>query len=389
MVTRVPAECRVLKWAREACGLTIEQAADLLGCRAALLRDIEDGRKLPSASMFRGMADYYGFPEATLLAAEPPELPPIPTDHRTFDGIPPRLTYPTLFAIRSVQSRQETIKELAEQDRTIEPPPLRRYSKTDNPELVAAAEHRRFGAPLREQLEWSPDKLWMAYRMRIEALGISVYVEDFPVEDCRGASLFVGDFPAILLSSNEYRAEWKLFSLLHEYAHILIREPGISDQRRATRDPVEAFCNQFAAAFLMPERAIASVLAVSRDTPQEFEVQTLDSAASYIGVSISALALRLEDLGYAPSGYFSRIRAMIKPPRPRKPLSGHPPRKYVLLNQLGHRFAGDVLRSLENGALTTLEASRMLNASPSLLPTMEEVIEARRRDYLYVVGAQT
>lgn len=388
MVTRVPAECRVLKWAREACGLTIEGAANLLGCRPALLREIEEGRKQPSASMFRSMASYYGFPEATLLAADPPPLPEIPRDHRTFEGRAPQLTYPTLLAIRMVQLRQEAIKDLAEIDPEIQPPILRRHMRADNPETIASAERRRFGVGPATQLQLSADKLWMTYRMRIEAMGISVYIEDFPIEDCRGVSLFVDDFPAIILSANERRPQWKLFSLLHEYAHILIREPGISDQRRTTRDPVERWCNQFAAAFLMPEPVIATVLAVTRDTPQEFDVATLDKAASYISTSISALALRLEDLGYAPAGYYNRIRSMINPPTPRKPMTGRPPRKFVVLNQLGHRFAGEVLGSVERGAITTLEASRVLQASPNLLPSLEDVIEDRRREYLYG-GAQT
>jgi Zn-dependent peptidase ImmA (M78 family) len=337
--------------------------------------------------MFRDMARYYGFPEATLLAADPPVLPDIPKDHRTFDGVPPRLTYQTILAIRDVQFRQESIRELSESDSDIAAPALRRYLKTDDPETVANAERKRFAVSVREQQETSADKLWMTYRLRIEALGINVYVEDFPIEDCRGVSLFVGDFPAILLSSNEQRPQWKLFSLLHEYAHVLIRDPGISDQKRTTRDDAERFCNQFAAAFLMPEAAISSVLAVSRDTPKEFSLAALEEAASTLNVSISALALRLEDLNFSPDGYFSRIRALIKPPTKRKPLSGPPPREYVVLNQVGHKFAGDVLRSVDSGVLTTLEASRMLHANPKLLPIINTTIEKRRRDYLHA-GAQ-
>jgi len=383
MVTRVPIEYRVIVWARNACGLTLEEAAELLGCKADLLRRVESGTLLPSASMFREMANRYGFPEATLMAAEPPELPAIPTDHRTFEGLPPKLTYKTLIAIRSVQFRQESIQELAEIDEDIAAPELRRYARSNDPEVVANAERKSFAVPVRDQLQSSADKLWMTYRMRIEALGVAVYVEDFPIEDCRGVSLFVGDFPAIILNSNEKRAEWKLFSLLHEYAHLLIREPGISDQKRRTRDSVERFCNQFAAAFLMPEAAISAVLAVSRDLPQEFAITALEEAARTIGVSISALALRLEDLGFSPAGYFNRVRALIRPPTAKPPKDGQPPRKYVVLNQYGHRYSGDVLRSLDNGVLTPLEASRMLQANPNLLPSISDTIEIRRRDYLY------
>jgi Zn-dependent peptidase ImmA (M78 family) len=176
---------------------------------------------------------------------------------------------------------------------------------------------------------------------------------------------------------------WKLFSLLHEYAHILIREPGISDQRRGTRDPVEGFCNKFAAAFLMPEGTIAYALPVSRDTPQEFDLRTLEEAADFIGVSISALALRLEDLNFAPSGYFNRVRSMIKPLPARKSEPGQVPTEYRVLNKFGHRFTGDVLRSVDNGAITRLEASRMLRINPATLQTIEKTIADRRRTYLY------
>lgn len=387
MVTRIPAERRVLKWARETSGLTIEDAATHLGCRPDLLRGIEEGKKLPSASMFRDMASVYGFPEATLLAVDPPVLPAFPKDHRTFDGIHPTLTHNTILAIRNVQMRQESLKELAEFNDDIAAPTLRRYVVADNPETVANAERRRFAVTPKEQLEISADKLWMTYRLRIEAQGISVYVEDFPIDDTRGISLFVDDFPAIILSSREQRPQWKLFSLLHEYAHVLIRDPGISDQKRTTRSEAEAFCNKFAAAFLMPESAIAQVLVVSRDTPREFTLAALDEAASALSVSISALALRIEDLGFAPAGYFNRVRSMIQPPKKRKHGDGAPPRQYVVLNQVGHKFAGDVLRSVDSGVLTTLEASRMLRANPKLLPTINTTIESRRRDYLYA-GAE-
>lgn len=387
MVTRVPIESRVIAWARKVSGLTVEEAATLFGCNPDLIRKIEAGKQFPSVSMFRDMADKYGFPEATLMAADPPELPAIPTDHRTFDGAMPKLTYKTLLAIRSVQFRQESIQELSEIDGDISAPQLRRYVRSDKPEIVASAERKRFAMPVRDQLQSSADKLWMTYRMRIEALGVAVYVEDYPIEDCRGVSLFVGNFPAIILSSNEKRAEWKLFSLLHEYAHLLIREPGISDQKHSTRDSVERFCNQFAAAFLMPEPAISAVLAVSRSLPQEFPIATLEEAARAIGVSISALALRLEDLGFAPVGYFNRVRSLIRPPTARPPKDGQPPRKYMVLNQYGHRYSGDVLRSLDNGVITPLEASRMLQANPNLLPSISSTIESRRRDYLYA-GAE-
>lgn len=388
MVTRVPAARQVLEWARKACGLTVEEAAGLLGCKPDSLRDIEEGKKLPSVTMFRDMASCYGFPEATLLAETPPALPKLPTDFRTFDGAAPRLSYRTYLAIRRVQMRQESIRELSELDESVAAPDLRHLEQTKNPAEAGAAERKAFGVSVADQLKLSAEKLWMNYRLRVENLGISVYVEDFPVEDCRGVSVFVDNFPAIMLTNEEREPGWKIFSLIHEYAHLLIRQPGISDQRSATRHPTERFCNQFTASFLMPEDAITSVLDISRDEPQELSVAALGEAARQLRVSLSALALRLEELGFAPAGYYGRIREKIKPVQLKKKTSGQIPREYVILNQMGHRFSGDVLRSVESGAITSLEASRILGTNPLLLPTISETIESRRREYLYA-GAES
>jgi Zn-dependent peptidase ImmA (M78 family)/DNA-binding XRE family transcriptional regulator len=384
MVTRVPAEPAVLKQARMMCGLTVEGAAKLLGCKPDILRKIESGEQMPSASMFRDMANSYGFPEATLLADVLPVLPEPPRDHRTFEGLPAHLTYKTILAIRNIQMRQETIAELAEMDNSIRRASLPRYATNQLAEDVAFEERKRFAVSIADQLKMSADKLWMTYRMRIEALGINVYMEDFPIKDCRGVCLFVRDFPAVILSSEEEGASQKLFSLLHEYAHVLVRAPAISDQKSKNPDPVESFCNKFAAAFLMPDSIIGSVLRVSRDTPREFKVQDLSDAARSIGVSISSLALRLEELGYAPPGHYRRIKSKLKPPVRKKKDPGPIPRQYVVLNQLGNRFTGDVLQSVGNGVVSTLEASRMLHTNPTLLPVLDATIKGRRREFLNV-----
>jgi transcriptional regulator with XRE-family HTH domain len=86
MVTRVAAEPKVLEWARKASGLTIEEAADRLNRKRDYIRNVEEGRIQASASLFRDMATCYGFPEATLLAVEPPSEVELPRDYRTFDG---------------------------------------------------------------------------------------------------------------------------------------------------------------------------------------------------------------------------------------------------------------------------------------------------------------
>jgi Zn-dependent peptidase ImmA (M78 family) len=278
-------------------------------------------------------------------------------------------------AIRRVQARQESLRELAEYDPAITQSQLPKYSQAGNPVDAGERERGRLGPSVTEQLRMSADKFWVYLRLAVEAQGVSVYLEDFPVEDCRGVSLFVDGFPAILLSANERRASWKSFSLMHEFAHILIREPGISDQNATTRSPVERYCNQFAAAFLLPKNAIESMLTVSREA-RSFDLAELEEAADRLNVSISTLALRLEELGYDLAGLYAQIRSMLKTNSAQRK-----PKQYLVLNRLGHRYTSDVLGSLERGILTRLDASRMLNTNPGMLPQLRNTISTRATTY--------
>jgi Zn-dependent peptidase ImmA (M78 family) len=105
------------------------------------------------------------------------------------------------------------------------------------------------------------------------------------------------------------------YTLIHEYAHLLARRPGISDLNR--RNPVEVWCNRFAAAFLMPIIALRQVLPNWPDRPQEWPDATIHAAARSLNVSAQALAIRLEDLGRAHEGLNRRFVYRALPPRKR------------------------------------------------------------------------
>ncbi len=99
----------------------------------------------------------------------------------------------------------------------------------------------------------------------------------------------------------------KTFTLIHEYCHLLLREPGISDQNR--ENPVEEYCNRFAGAFLIPRSALRAVLPRWPNEPVEWERNDIREWAGQLKVSQQALALRLEDLGAAPAGFYGRLVA--------------------------------------------------------------------------------
>ena len=312
MVTRVEADKNILRWARERSRLTIERAAGLLNCEADFLEKIEQGEQFPHAGLFRRMSDVYSVPEATLLGVVPPVERALPKDFRSFDGTSVDLSYETICAIRAVEARQEALAFLAAIDDAIVSPSLPICSLKDNPEKLGAKYRKELGFSLIDQLRVTPEQAFTKWRVLVEDLGVSVYVEPLGEDESRGVSVYFNDFPAILIDQNEKLAGARSFTLMHEFAHILLRQAGISNFN--PRSTVERFCNHFSAAFLMPIQAIEAVFFREILATKEPGIAELSAAATKLCVTISQLALRLEELKIAKTGYFKRISAVLNPP---------------------------------------------------------------------------
>ncbi len=268
---------------------------------------------------------------------------------------------------------------LAEIDRDIVPPNLPVHSLNENPEKLGANFRRQLGFPVVDQLRLTSDKAFMRWRVLVENMGVSVYVEPFGKDDTRGVSIFFNAFPAIVIDQQEKFTGARLFTLFHELCHLLLRQAGISNFNG--RNSVEAFCNRFAAAFLMPVEAVEAVFDLSKLKSGEPEIADLEFAAAKLCVTISQVALRLEQLGYTESGYYKRIASKLRPPTPkRKKKDAQVPFKFTYLSSAGHNLPTTVFASMDRQQITKLEASRMLDLAPSHFNTIRTVINARRAE---------
>jgi Zn-dependent peptidase ImmA (M78 family) len=376
MVTRVAADKDVLQWARERVKLTVESAAALLKCKPDLLAKIEGGDASPNATLFRRMSDVYFLPEATLLGLARPVARPLPRDFRSFDGNAVALSYETIVAIKLVEARQEALAYLAEIDEAVVAPNLPIHSLKENPEKLGTSFRQQLGFPIIDQLRLTSEQAFTRWRLLVEDLGVSVYVEPLGADDTRGVSIFFNDFPAILVDQNEKFAGARSFTLFHELCHVLIRQAGISNFN--PRNAVERFCNQFAAAYLMPIEAVEAAFPREAFEQREPTIPELAAAARKLCVTISQLALRLEELDFAKAGYFKRIVSTLSPPTPKVRSKGGPEYKYVYLSRYGHHLPDAVFGSLDRGAISSTQAARILEVSPSHFAPIRQVIKTRR-----------
>ena len=376
MVTHVAANWNVLIWARKRNKLSVESAAALLKCKPDLLEKIETGNAQPNAGLFRRMSDVYFVPEATLLGLTAPVERDLPRDFRSFDGNAVNLSYETIRAIRNVESRQESLAFLAEIDSDVVSPNLPIHTLKENPETLGRNFRAQLGFSIVDQLRFTTEHAFTKWRILVEDLGVSVYVEPLGEDDTRGVSIFFNDFPAILIDQNEKMYGARSFTLMHEFCHILLRQAGISNFN--SRNSVEAFCNKFAAAYLLPFEAIEA--AFPRDVLESGapSIPDLETAAKKLCVTISQLALRLEEIGRAKGGYYKRIVSALKPPVKKKKGTGGPEYKYVYLSRFGHHLPDAVFASLDRGSISKIQASRILDVSPAHFAPIRKVMTERR-----------
>ena len=141
-------------------------------------------------------------------------------------------------------------------------------------------------------------------------MGILVLLKSFPVQDCRGLSLTGENLvPAIMVTSQDSN-NGLTFSLIHEYAHLLLRQPGscIPGSYRSDSVPAEPWCNRFAAAFLSPETDLLREvrMSVGDKSDQSWTTYDIHNVATRFRMSDFAMALRLKAVGITSA--FDRIR---------------------------------------------------------------------------------
>lgn len=369
----IPVSGEVLTWAREYRGLSLEEAAERLDIAVTELEALETEKQQPTLTRFEKLAAVYKLPLSTLFRRTPPKVPADLPDFRTLDGIPRQKSLEFQVALDTTRSFQRVLVVLQSEDEHFFVPSLREYNSAKDPFQQGEDERAQIGISVDRQLAWNSEDGFRHWRAVIERLGISVYLQKFDLDDCRGFCVWdEGQSPAIVINKSENSENARTFTLIHEYAHLLIRKPGISDQKRT--NPTEAFCNRFAAAFLIPTMALGRLLPQWPDRVQDWNDETIKEVARRLKVSAQALALRLEELGQAPEGFNRRF--VFRAGKRREPKGGGYVR--TRLSEIGGRYTGSVLSALERDVIDVVHASQALALSPTHLDRAKAYVERQR-----------
>lgn len=359
----------LLSWARERSGLKIEQVAAKLQLDTSLLRDWESGDERPSIAQVRKLGEIYKRPLAVFFLQEPPKDFDAQREFRRLPGITLQNESPEMrLALRIALFRREAARELYEQLGEAIPTLKAKAAPSENADTVGARIREILGISWETQLAWPNAYAALnAWRAAIEQLGILVFQSgEMSVDEMRGISIPHGPLPVILLNSSD-APHGRVFTLLHEFAHILLTNAGyetssLEGQRKPEDQKLERTSNRFAAAALLPREAFLTEVGRYPDAMRGDEDSLRKLAFRRLKVSPETILRRLVELGRTRSGIYRTMRrgwqkrSWYSPPQG----EGGPPLEVRVIASAGRPFVSLVLDSYRRNAVSSSDVSDYL-----------------------------
>jgi len=314
-------EPSVLRWARESIDLTPIAAARKIGVPDDRVAAWESGEAQPTIAQLRRAARVYKRSLGVFFLSQPPKDFDTLRDFRRHEGAAAGAWSPELHEeYRRAHVQREQALALYELE-DLEPPHAWRVAHlpSADEDLAALARQRLLDGsplPLPQGGGTAYDHLntWVA---ALEAAGVMVMATargGVSTSEMRAMSLYFDTMPVIVVNGAD-AVRGRLFSLMHEYAHLLLHTGGlcdtISDTTATTPDRrLEARCNGIAAAILMPRDAVLAQPEVRAraNAPNTWDYSSLAAVAAPFGVSAEAMLRRLLTFGRVSLAFYQARR---------------------------------------------------------------------------------
>jgi Zn-dependent peptidase ImmA (M78 family)/DNA-binding XRE family transcriptional regulator len=295
----------LIAWARETAGFTLLEAADRLGIEEDRLAAWEnaEGEDLPSIPQLRKIAALFKRPLAVFYLAERPHGFAVMRDFRRHPSAALVQSPSLQLEIRAANERRELALDLASDLNQDVPTFTLRASEHEDSETVGSHIRDALGVTMQLQSSWRDvdgRAGFNAWRSRVEQIGVLVFqTTRFTSAEASGFAIAGDTLPVIAVNRQDALTR-RTFSLLHELVHLMLHVSGVSDlqtslEQQTEDQQIEIFCNQVAAAALIPKDALLSdsrVVAHGRFAT-DWSDEELSELARQFNVSRETLVRRL------------------------------------------------------------------------------------------------
>jgi Zn-dependent peptidase ImmA (M78 family) len=281
------------------------------------LQEWVEGTRYPTFNQLTELANTANIPFGYFFLDELPERKyPIP-HYRTQNNEPFTPSHELLDTLDIVKQRQDWAKDILLENGAEPLPFAGNFTPNSDPKLAAETISTILGATHKwafSKRSWTNALFFLI--KRAEESGIFVVMNgvvgsntkrSLTTKEFRGFVLYDDIAPFVFINGKDSIAG-KIFTLIHEIAHVLIGESASFDLFRLTASDnnIEQFCDQVAAEFLVPTFALA-------ETMNQYHTDDTFELASLFKVSEIVIARRLLDLGYMTKpDYFDFYEDYIK-----------------------------------------------------------------------------
>lgn len=377
--TEVPVTPSVLRWAIEESGYDPEHIAHAVGVRLAVLEQWASGDSKPNLTHARKLASKLHRPFAALLLPAPPQSRPLSVEFRHPIGDQRELNPSERRHLRRAARFQEVLSWLA-RELEIERPRTPSATVDDDPVLVANVTRDVLRISTTNQKAWAtPSVAFDEWRAALERTGHLVFLFSLGKDSCRGFSLW-DDFAPVVAVNTAWNESARIFTLFHEMAHLITRTSSacVESVRTASRtDPVERWCERFAADVLMPIKDVETTLRQYGWRPGGAitDLSIAGRIATLYKVSLRAAVIRLIELNAATWALYDDI----PPISDRKPPGGGGggrSRTQIREDQFGDRATSLLVAAVNKDVLSRSQAVGFLDIPDA---TFDELAQTGRR----------
>ncbi len=360
----------VLKWARERrIRLDLDFAAEKLKIDSERLAAWENGNDQPTIAQLRKIAKLYRTHLSIFYLPRPPtDFQPL-TDFRVLpDSNSPdeEQTYRLKANILEVLDRRETLIDFYELLEMPFPEVTLKINITDSPNQ-AAQNIRKFLNVNTEKLPRTKDrfKVLKIWKRWVEAKGILVCQTSVnthlsvELKTFRGFCIAQKPFPVIVLNPKD-SPNGRIFTIFHELVHIglgksIIQNMNFEDVSFSMFDPVEVFCNQVAAEFLVPEKELLRISEWGKGS------KGLTETCSYFRVSQEMIMRRLLTLNKISLRRYQMFRNEQQRKYKDAKQEGFPHYHTRLLNTSGELFARSAFSAYYEDKITLADLTAVFS----------------------------
>ena len=332
----------------------------------------EAGEKKITMKQAMNLADKTYVPFGYFFLAQPPvEQLPIP-DLRTVDGEPLQRPSAELYKIvQMVLARHAWYKEYLNDEAVVDIDYVGKFTLNTPAIQIVNDMRQKLGVPPHPVRGNWEDYLRNLIK-KIEQIGVLVMREGYighhtrplNVREFRGFAIADNHAPVIFINNADAPAA-RLFTLIHELAHIWIGSSGVSNGSENTHRKEEILCNAVAAEFLVPEEEFRQHW-VSHDDWRE----NMAPLEAHFRVSQWVLARRALTLSYISNEQYGAFISYLKKQYENKEKGKGGPTHYMTLkSHTSEKFARALLSETLSGKVLLRDASQMLMVKPNNLKT--------------------